>query len=175
MILKCNWLLLFLYQIKSTTMTDLAQLDQFLFPESNQDQNQQNTPSLSQSSLNEESPRIWKLLPSQLEQFPLATNQDQSSIQKSTRELLENNWTSWQQLLLDMVEDSYKAVTQNNNWDVIADYKWRAKIKKDILEAAWIFKPAWWVTVNFFTQIYWWGWWATAWSKPWEQWTVVDW
>ena len=55
------------------------------------------------------------LQPEQIQQFPLATNPSQSDTQKAARELLEGNGTPWQKLFIDMVEDSYKAITQNNN------------------------------------------------------------
>ena len=66
-----------------------------------------------------------------------------------------------------MVEDSYRVITQNNEGMIIADYKGRAKIKKDILEAAGILKPAWWQTINFFQQVFQWK------TKPREQWADI--
>ena len=91
-------------------------------------------------------------------------------MQKNIRELLESNWTSWWALLLEMVEDSYKAVSQNNNCDVIPDYKGRAKIKRDVLEAAGIFKPAGSTTFNFYQHVF------QSKDKPWEsqQWVVIE-
>lgn len=75
-------------------------------------------------------------------------------MQKNIRELLKDNGTSWQSLILGMVEDAHNIVMQNNNGDVLPDYKSRAKAKKDILEAAGIFKPAGQTSFNFFTQIF---------------------